>query len=212
MQLSSAVIPSLVAALIYWVFFYVGENYNKSVWLCRRRLPEEQVLKRAETCLFPTGSVSHMLDQRKSLPCYYFFPWMVTEWGAARLTHKVKQSDTWFVFVSCSPKEPVPNGNSQTSEVKKTVCQKRALEDSDGAGETLSKNKQKKRSRNPNKNFSPEQKRELKRRKQLTRFLWKPARMTSTQFFLSPAAKYIKCEQCGNPKVKTELLICHQQE
>lgn len=67
------------------------------------------------------------------------------------------------MFVSCSPKEPVPNGNSQTSEVKKTVCQKRALEDSDGAGETLSRNKQKKRSRNPNKNFSPEQKRELKK-------------------------------------------------
>uniref|UniRef100_A0A671U729 tRNA-dihydrouridine(16/17) synthase [NAD(P)(+)]-like n=1 Tax=Sparus aurata TaxID=8175 RepID=A0A671U729_SPAAU len=69
------------------------------------------------------------------------------------------------------PKEPVANGNSQGSEVKKTVCQKRALEDSDGTADTLSKNKQKKRSRNPNKNFCPEQK-----------------------------PKYIKCEQCGNPK------------
>uniref|UniRef100_A0A4W6F0V4 tRNA-dihydrouridine(16/17) synthase [NAD(P)(+)]-like n=1 Tax=Lates calcarifer TaxID=8187 RepID=A0A4W6F0V4_LATCA len=59
----------------------------------------------------------------------------------------------------------------QGSEVKKTVCQKRALEDSDGSPDTLSKNKQKKRSRNPNKNFCPEQK-----------------------------PKYIKCEQCGNPK------------
>lgn len=58
------------------------------------------------------------------------------------------------------PKEPVANGNSHGSEVKKSVCQKRALEDSDGTADTLSKNKQKKRSRNPNKNFCPEQKRE----------------------------------------------------
>lgn len=57
------------------------------------------------------------------------------------------------------PKEPVANGNSQGSEQKKTACQKRALEDSDGTTDTLSKNKQKKRSRNPNKNFCPEQKR-----------------------------------------------------
>lgn len=59
------------------------------------------------------------------------------------------------------PKEPVANGNSKGSEQKKTVCQKRALEDSDGTTDTLSKNKQKKRSRNPNKNFCPEQKREF---------------------------------------------------
>lgn len=58
------------------------------------------------------------------------------------------------------PKETVANGNCQGSEVKKTVRQKRALEDSDGPADTLSKNKQKKRSRNPNKNFSPQQKRE----------------------------------------------------
>lgn len=58
------------------------------------------------------------------------------------------------------PKEAVANGNSQGSEVKKTMCQKRTLEDPDGAANTLSKNKQKKRSRNPNKNFCPEQKRE----------------------------------------------------
>ncbi|XP_044037986.1 tRNA-dihydrouridine(16/17) synthase [NAD(P)(+)]-like isoform X3 [Siniperca chuatsi] len=74
-------------------------------------------------------------------------------------------------YVRPAPKEPVANGTSQGSEVKKTMCQKRALEDSDGIADTLSKNKQKKRSRNPNKNFCPEQK-----------------------------PKYIKCEQCGNPK------------
>uniref|UniRef100_A0A8C9ZA38 Dihydrouridine synthase 1-like (S. cerevisiae) n=1 Tax=Sander lucioperca TaxID=283035 RepID=A0A8C9ZA38_SANLU len=65
-------------------------------------------------------------------------------------------------YVRPEPKEPVANGNSHGSEVKKTVCQKRALEDSDGSADTLSKNKQKKRSRNPHKNFCPEQKRESK--------------------------------------------------
>lgn len=81
MQLSSAVIPSLVAALIYWVFFYVGENYNKLVWLCRRRLPEKQMLKGAETCLFPTGSVSHTLDRCKLLPFVvtFFHGWSQSE-------------------------------------------------------------------------------------------------------------------------------------
>uniref|UniRef100_A0A8C9Z053 Dihydrouridine synthase 1-like (S. cerevisiae) n=1 Tax=Sander lucioperca TaxID=283035 RepID=A0A8C9Z053_SANLU len=64
-----------------------------------------------------------------------------------------------------------PRHGTHGSEVKKTVCQKRALEDSDGSADTLSKNKQKKRSRNPHKNFCPEQK-----------------------------PKYVKCEQCGNPK------------
>lgn len=59
------------------------------------------------------------------------------------------------------PKDPVANGNGKDPEVKKAVCQKRALEDSDGTADTLSKNKQKKRSRNPNKNFCPEQKREF---------------------------------------------------
>ena len=58
------------------------------------------------------------------------------------------------------PKEAVANGNSQGLEVKKPVCQKRTLEDPEGAADMLSKNKQKKRSRNPNKNFCPEQKRE----------------------------------------------------
>lgn len=58
------------------------------------------------------------------------------------------------------PKEPVANGNSQGSEVKKPACQKRTLDDCDGSVDTLSKNKQKKRSRNPHKNFSPELKRE----------------------------------------------------
>ncbi|XP_068587614.1 tRNA-dihydrouridine(16/17) synthase [NAD(P)(+)]-like isoform X2 [Cebidichthys violaceus] len=74
-------------------------------------------------------------------------------------------------YVRPAPKEPVANGNSQGPEVKKAVCQKRALEDSDATADTLSKNKQKKRSRNPHKNFCPEHK-----------------------------PKYIKCEQCGNPK------------
>lgn len=90
------------------------------------------------------------------------------------------------MLVTYSPKEPVANENSQISEVKKTVCQKRALEDSDGAGETLSKNKQKKRSRNPNKNFSPEQKRELKPKERLKMFLLNAAKVTLTQFFLQP--------------------------
>ncbi|XP_054616598.1 tRNA-dihydrouridine(16/17) synthase [NAD(P)(+)]-like isoform X3 [Dunckerocampus dactyliophorus] len=74
-------------------------------------------------------------------------------------------------YVRPPPKDPAAKGNGQESEAKKTVCQKRVLEDSDGATQTLSKNKLKKRSRNPNKNFCPDQK-----------------------------PKYIKCEQCGNPK------------
>ncbi|XP_037545311.1 tRNA-dihydrouridine(16/17) synthase [NAD(P)(+)]-like [Nematolebias whitei] len=74
-------------------------------------------------------------------------------------------------YVRPAPKQPITNGTCQRSTVKQTVCQKRLLEDEDGAADTLSKNKQKKRSRNPNKNFSPDQK-----------------------------PKYLKCEQCGNPK------------
>ncbi|KAK5600709.1 tRNA-dihydrouridine(16/17) synthase [NAD(P)(+)]-like protein [Crenichthys baileyi] len=73
-------------------------------------------------------------------------------------------------YVRPAPKPPITNGTCQESQVRK-VCQKRALEDSDKAAEGLSKNKQKKRSRNPNKNFCTE---------------------------LKP--KYLKCEQCGNPK------------
>ncbi|KAI9515009.1 tRNA-dihydrouridine(16/17) synthase [NAD(P)(+)]-like protein, partial [Dissostichus eleginoides] len=69
------------------------------------------------------------------------------------------------------PQEPVPYGNKRGPEVMKAMCQKRALEDSDGTADQLSKNKQKKKSRNPNKNFCVEQK-----------------------------PKYVKCEQCGNPK------------
>ncbi|XP_053707259.1 tRNA-dihydrouridine(16/17) synthase [NAD(P)(+)]-like [Synchiropus splendidus] len=72
-------------------------------------------------------------------------------------------------YVRPPPKEPVANG--QCLLVKRTQCQKRALENSEPTTESLSKNKQKKRSRNPNKNFSSEQK-----------------------------PKYVKCEQCGNPK------------
>ncbi|XP_054891599.1 tRNA-dihydrouridine(16/17) synthase [NAD(P)(+)]-like [Poeciliopsis prolifica] len=74
-------------------------------------------------------------------------------------------------YVRPPPKPAVTNGSCQEAEVRSTACQKRSLEVSDGAAEGLSKNKLKKRSRNPNKNFSPE---------------------------LKP--KYLKCEQCGNPK------------
>uniref|UniRef100_A0A674AY96 tRNA-dihydrouridine(16/17) synthase [NAD(P)(+)]-like n=1 Tax=Salmo trutta TaxID=8032 RepID=A0A674AY96_SALTR len=73
----------------------------------------------------------------------------------------------------CQPYvRPDPVANSNGTEVK-AVRHKRALslEDSDGASDALSKNKQKKKARNPHKNFCPEQK-----------------------------PKYIKCEQCGNPK------------
>ncbi|XP_041720473.1 tRNA-dihydrouridine(16/17) synthase [NAD(P)(+)]-like [Coregonus clupeaformis] len=78
-------------------------------------------------------------------------------------------------YVRPVPKDPAANGNGTGRggvEVK-AVCHKRALsqEDSDGASDALSKNKQKKKARNPHKNFCPEQK-----------------------------LKYIKCEQCGNPK------------
>jgi len=54
------------------------------------------------------------------------------------------------------PKEPDGDGPA----AKKPTSHKRALEDSDEATDALSKNKQKKRSRNPNKNFCAEQKRE----------------------------------------------------
>ncbi|XP_041828887.1 tRNA-dihydrouridine(16/17) synthase [NAD(P)(+)]-like [Melanotaenia boesemani] len=74
-------------------------------------------------------------------------------------------------YIRPVPKPPVTNGTGPAMEAKRPVCQKRALEDLDGAAETLSKNKQKKRSRNPHKNFCPDQK-----------------------------PKYLKCEQCGNPK------------
>uniref|UniRef100_A0A1A7XS06 tRNA-dihydrouridine(16/17) synthase [NAD(P)(+)]-like n=2 Tax=Iconisemion striatum TaxID=60296 RepID=A0A1A7XS06_9TELE len=74
-------------------------------------------------------------------------------------------------YIRPAPKQLAANGSTQGSELRKIACQKRSLEDSDGAAEVLSKNKQKKRSRNPHKNFCPQQK-----------------------------PKYLKCEQCGNPK------------
>ncbi|KAK1877197.1 tRNA-dihydrouridine(16/17) synthase [NAD(P)(+)]-like [Dissostichus eleginoides] len=85
-----------------------------------------------------------------------------------------KKSSLPFPHWICQPyirPEPVPYGNKRGPEVMKAMCQKRALEDSDGTADQLSKNKQKKKSRNPNKNFCVEQK-----------------------------PKYVKCEQCGNPK------------
>ncbi|XP_046893926.1 tRNA-dihydrouridine(16/17) synthase [NAD(P)(+)]-like isoform X3 [Hypomesus transpacificus] len=78
-------------------------------------------------------------------------------------------------YVRPPPKEAVGDG---AKEEAKAACHKRALEDSDGDGgadadaDALSKNKLKKKARNPHKNFCPEHK-----------------------------PKYIKCEQCGNPKV-----------
>uniref|UniRef100_A0A4W5MIM3 Dihydrouridine synthase 1-like (S. cerevisiae) n=1 Tax=Hucho hucho TaxID=62062 RepID=A0A4W5MIM3_9TELE len=76
-------------------------------------------------------------------------------------------------YVRPVPKDPVANGTGRGGAEVKAVCHKRALsqEDSDGASDALSKNQQKKKARNPHKNFCPEQK-----------------------------PKYIKCEQCGNPK------------
>ncbi|KAL2101501.1 hypothetical protein ACEWY4_003262 [Coilia grayii] len=71
-------------------------------------------------------------------------------------------------YVRPPPKEPGSENTPKNPEVK---ASKRALEDTDSTSDSLSKNKQKKKARNPNKNFCPEQK-----------------------------PKYIKCEQCGNPK------------
>ncbi|XP_076852549.1 tRNA-dihydrouridine(16/17) synthase [NAD(P)(+)]-like [Brachyhypopomus gauderio] len=73
-------------------------------------------------------------------------------------------------YVRPAPKEGVAENGQKTPEVK-AVRVKRALEDCDSSNDSLSKNKQKKKARNPHKNFCPE---------------------------LKP--KYIKCEHCGNPK------------
>ncbi|XP_042575850.1 tRNA-dihydrouridine(16/17) synthase [NAD(P)(+)]-like isoform X1 [Cyprinus carpio] len=73
-------------------------------------------------------------------------------------------------YIRPPPKDPNTENGQKASETK-AVSVKRALEDSDGPNDSLSKNKQKKKARNPHKNFCPE---------------------------LKP--KYIKCEQCGNPK------------
>uniref|UniRef100_A0A671M6N8 tRNA-dihydrouridine(16/17) synthase [NAD(P)(+)]-like n=1 Tax=Sinocyclocheilus anshuiensis TaxID=1608454 RepID=A0A671M6N8_9TELE len=73
-------------------------------------------------------------------------------------------------YVRPPPKDPNTENGQRASETK-AVSAKRALEDSDAPNDSLSKNKQKKKARNPHKNFCPELK-----------------------------SKYIKCEQCGNPK------------
>ncbi|XP_043090937.1 tRNA-dihydrouridine(16/17) synthase [NAD(P)(+)]-like [Puntigrus tetrazona] len=73
-------------------------------------------------------------------------------------------------YVRPPPKDPNSENGQKASETK-AVSVKRALEESDGPNDSLSKNKQKKKARNPHKNFCPE---------------------------LKP--KYVKCEQCGNPK------------
>lgn len=107
--------------------------------------------RRRVLCRSRTGSVSRMSDLRESHPFVFLF----TSYSVRRETQF-----TDVTSVSYRPKDPVANGQSQGSDGKKTVCQKRALEDPDGTADTLSKNKQKKRSRNPNKNFCPDQKRE----------------------------------------------------
>ncbi|XP_062840763.1 tRNA-dihydrouridine(16/17) synthase [NAD(P)(+)]-like [Trichomycterus rosablanca] len=71
----------------------------------------------------------------------------------------------------CQPYvRPAPKDPGSENGVR-VASVKRALEDSDSSSDSLSKNKQKKKMRNPQKNFCPE---------------------------LKP--KYIRCEQCGNPK------------
>lgn len=67
----------------------------------------------------------------------------------------------FFPFASYRPKDVSVKGKVQDKEVKTTGCQKRVLEDTTLSAQILSKNKQKKRSRNPNKNFSPDQKRKF---------------------------------------------------
>uniref|UniRef100_A0A4W3JL92 tRNA-dihydrouridine(16/17) synthase [NAD(P)(+)]-like n=1 Tax=Callorhinchus milii TaxID=7868 RepID=A0A4W3JL92_CALMI len=72
-------------------------------------------------------------------------------------------------YVRPGPKEVTSeNGDQQTD---RKTCGKRALEEEEGNSEFLSKNKQKKKARNPKKNFDT-----------------------------SVKPKYVKCEQCGNPK------------
>lgn len=86
-----------------------------------------------------------------------------SHFGGLTLPHWICQP-----YVRPPPKEPGSESTPKDPEVKRA---KRALEDTDNTTDSLSKNKQKKKARNPNKNFCPEQK-----------------------------PKYIKCEQCGNPK------------
>ena len=69
-----------------------------------------------------------------------------------------RQGLTDLVFCS-RPKESGPDVRSERPEVRPS-SQKRALEDSDGTTDTLSKNKQKKQARNPYKNFALDLRRE----------------------------------------------------
>lgn len=89
--------------------------------------------------------------------------------------------------------------------MKQTVCQKRALEDVDGAADTLSKNQQKKRSRNPHKSFSSDKKCEFI---STSHFKQKHSWLVNLTTFYLFVAKYLKCEQCGNPKVSSQLKLC----
>lgn len=165
---------------------------------CRRRSPEGQTRSgRRAACRCRTGSVSRTSDLRESHPLV--FPPLPRSASIAR--RDALKNDS---LASHRPKDPVANGQSRggSDGTKTAVCQKRALEDPEGAADTLSKNKQKKRSRNPHKNFCSEQKRESSRRLSRSRRAsrQRPGCERDSLFSL-PAAKYIKCEQCGNPKV-----------
>ncbi|XP_048466820.1 tRNA-dihydrouridine(16/17) synthase [NAD(P)(+)]-like [Rhincodon typus] len=80
-------------------------------------------------------------------------------------------------YVRPGPKDV--NSVNGEKHVRGKSCGKRSLEEEDGNLELLSKNKQKKKARNPNKSFDT-----------------------------SVKPKYVKCEQCGNPKVNLCLFMC----
>lgn len=127
---------------------------------CRRRSPEGRTQSgRRAACRCRTGSVSRTSDLRESHP--FVVPPLPRSASVAR--RDALKNDS---LASHRPKDPVSNGQSRggSDGTKTAVCQKRALEDPEGAADTLSKNKQKKRSRNPHKNFCSEQKRESGRR------------------------------------------------
>ncbi|RLV92039.1 hypothetical protein DV515_00013901 [Chloebia gouldiae] len=90
-------------------------------------------------------------------------------------------------YIRPGPKERCrENGDSG---MEKGAWGKRALEEEeDGNSELLSKNKQKKKLRNPNKSFDPSLKQTSLKRGGIV------------AIEISIAAKYAKCDQCGNPK------------
>lgn len=66
-----------------------------------------------------------------------------------------KREFIWHTGIYCRPKDP-NSENGQTPQKTKAVSVKRAHEETDGPNDSLSKNQQKKKARNPHKNFSPE--------------------------------------------------------